>query len=89
MSRASILSLAAVVITVLAGAIYLIQGSKILPEQGMSDHGWIALALGVGFSVVVGGALTAVLVIGRRRGFDEAAHDVSRQIDPGVTERDD
>jgi|GEM_PF-1721789 len=83
MSKATLLSLIAAAVTVVAGIAYLMVGASILPDQAMSGHGWFALALGVGFSVIVGGVLTTVLVIGRRRGFDEAAHEISRQVDPG------
>tara|TARA_R110000868_G_scaffold19664_1_gene84452 strand:- start:10981 stop:11241 length:261 start_codon:yes stop_codon:yes gene_type:complete len=46
-----------------------------LPVIHMSGHGWFALGLGIVFSVVLGAVLSAVLIIGRRRGFDESAHE--------------
>ncbi len=84
MSKGSILSLIAVAIILLGGIAYLLVGSQMLPDCEMSRHGWIALGLGTGFSILVGGALTTVLVIGRRRGFDEAAHEISSQLDPAA-----
>lgn len=54
---------------------YLIFGYAELPPIHMSGHGWLALGLGVVFSVVLGAVLSAVLIIGRRRGFDESAHE--------------
>lgn len=87
MSKASILSLLAVLVTVIAGGIYLFVGAQILPDQGLSPHGWIALGLGISFSIIVGGGLSAILIISRRRGFDEAAHEISQQIDPGARDR--
>ncbi len=68
---------------VLACVIYLAVGYLNLPEISMGRHGWIALGLGIVLSVVVGGGLSAILIISRRRGFDEAAHDMYRQVDPG------
>lgn len=42
----------------------------------MSDHGWIALLSGTIVSFLVAGVLTTVLVLGRRNGFDEGAHEI-------------
>ena len=41
----------------------------------MSSHGWIALLAGTAISFLVAGTLTTVLVLGRRHGFDEGAHE--------------
>lgn len=40
----------------------------------MSLHGWIALGLGVGLSLVLGAGLMALAFVSHRRGFDERAH---------------
>ena len=45
----------------------------------MSIHGWIALGLGVFFSVVVGCGLMALMFYSSRRGYDERASDISRR----------
>ncbi|MBL8687817.1 MAG: hypothetical protein JNL04_01885 [Rhodospirillaceae bacterium] len=37
-------------------------------------HGWIALILGVIFSLGVGGGLMALVFVSSRRGYDEKAH---------------
>jgi hypothetical protein len=37
-------------------------------------HGWIALILGVIFSLGVGGGLMALVFISSRRGYDDKAH---------------
>jgi hypothetical protein len=37
-------------------------------------HGWIALILGVIFSLAVGGGLMALVFVSSRRGYDEKAH---------------
>ena len=42
-------------------------------EVEMSAHGWIAMCIGIVLSFALGGALTAVMVLGRRSGGDEAA----------------
>lgn len=55
--------------------VFLVVGYADLPAIHMSGHGWFALGLGIGFSVLLGGVLSAVLIIGRRRGFDESAHE--------------
>lgn len=79
-SLASWLSLIAFAVVVVIIGIYLAAGAAALPSVEMSRHGWIALGLGTVVSVLVGGALTAVLVISRRRGFDEAAHNVQEEV---------
>ena len=72
---------------ILAGCTaFLVWGLNNLPNLHMGIHGWIALVLGTVLSLVLGGGLSAVLVISRRRGFDEAAHQVFQNtpadIDP-------
>lgn len=59
-----------------------------MPEGGMSGHGWAALALGVLLSVIIGGGLSAILIISRRRGYDEAAHYTWGQLDTGTDDDD-
>ena len=49
----------------------------------MSLHGWIALAVGVFFTVMLTAGLMALLFYSRRAGHDQAAHDMSRKFDPG------
>ena len=43
----------------------------------MSIHGWIALGLGVFFSVIVGCGLMALMFFSSRRGYDEQASEIS------------
>ncbi len=57
----------------LAGAAWLLAG---LDSVSIGVHGWIALILGVIFSLAVGGGLMALVFISSRRGHDEAVHDV-------------
>jgi hypothetical protein len=40
----------------------------------ISVHGWIALTLGVLFSLIVGCGLMALVFYSSRRGYDERAH---------------
>jgi hypothetical protein len=40
-------------------------------EVEMSTHGWIAMALGVIFSVLVAGALMSLVFFSSRHGYDE------------------
>ena len=40
----------------------------------MSVHGWIALTLGILFSLIVGCGLMALVFYSSRRGYDERAH---------------
>ena len=48
-------------------------------QARMSIHGWIALGLGVFFSVVVGCGLMALMFYSSRRGYDERASELSRR----------
>ena len=40
----------------------------------MSVHGWIALTLGIFFSLIVGCGLMVLVFYSSRRGYDERAH---------------
>lgn len=42
----------------------------------MGPHGWIAMIIGIVLSFALGGTLTAVMVLGRRAGGDEAAGEI-------------
>ena len=39
----------------------------------MTGHGWLAMALGILFSLLVGGGLMALVFYSSRHGYDEAA----------------
>jgi hypothetical protein len=47
----------------------------------MSIHGWIALGLGVFFSVLIGCGLMALMFYSSRRGYDERASEGSQPRD--------
>ena len=82
MSRTTLSLLGVVALAILACILFLVFGFANLPDVSMGVHGWIALGLGTVVSVVVGGGLATVLIISRRRGYDEAAHAVFKQSEP-------
>lgn len=45
----------------------------------MSSHGWIAMVLGIVFSLVIGCGLMALVFISSRRGHDDVANRSSRR----------
>tara|TARA_R110001606_G_scaffold313139_2_gene459807 strand:- start:5296 stop:5577 length:282 start_codon:yes stop_codon:yes gene_type:complete len=80
LSNKLLLGLVAVVLIALTA--FLVLGYGDLPAIHMSSHGWFALGLGVLFSIILGAVLSTVLIIGRRRGFDESAHEAVIDHDP-------
>jgi flagellar basal body-associated protein FliL len=48
-------------------------------QAHMSIHGWIALGLGVFFSILVGCGLMALMFYSSRRGYDDRASEASRR----------
>ena len=69
------LAVGAVIATfVVMGMVWLLSRSSMGAD--MSSHGWVALLAGTVVSFIVAGALTTVLVLGRRNGFDEGAHEI-------------
>lgn len=63
--------LIAFLLAVLAGVGYFAYSGLALPGEAMPAQGYVALALGVVFSLVVGIGLMALLFISSRRGYDE------------------
>lgn len=45
-------------------------------DSNMGVHGWIAMCIGIILSFILAGVLTAVMVLGRRAGMDEAAGEI-------------
>lgn len=45
-----------------------------LADVEMSIHGWIAMALGIFFSLVVGIGLMSLIFYSSRKGYDEPPH---------------
>lgn len=60
-----------VLLALLAGVGYFVYSSLTMPGEPMPAQGYIALTLGVVFSVIVGVGLMALLFISSRRGYDE------------------
>ena len=54
-------------------------------EAELTTHGWVALGLGTGLTFLLGAGLMALVFFSSRRGYDERAHDWSR--DRGGTSR--
>ena len=84
MSRSNILTILSAIIVVVACGAFVIFGMIKLTGVEMSVHGWIALGLGITVSLALGGTLSTVLVISRRRGFDEAAYEAAAKTDPSA-----
>jgi len=84
MTRSNIVLLAVAAIAILLCLAFIVFGLANLPDVSMGIHGWIALGVGTLFSVVVGVGLAAILIISRRRGYDEAAHAVFKDSEPDV-----
>ncbi|MFX7816508.1 hypothetical protein ABTK28_21385, partial [Acinetobacter baumannii] len=72
MRAGSIAAIAALLI-ILAGALAYAYLGLTAPGDPMPEQGWIALALGVAVSLVVGIGLMALVFYSSRRGYDDAA----------------
>ena len=48
----------------------------------MGFHGWLAMILGIVFTLVVGCGLMALMFYSSRHGYDEAASDLSDTDEP-------
>jgi len=59
---------------ILAFAVMFMVGAWTRTAAQLSVHGWIALTLGVLFSLIVGCGLMALACYSSRRGNDERAH---------------
>lgn len=71
--RAGTVLLIVVLLTLLgASAWFAYDGLTVGDDTPMSDHAYIAMGLGIFFSLLVGGGLMALLFYSSRRGFDES-----------------
>lgn len=77
------LTLLFVLISGIAAVWFLNTGWTLVGSVEMTTHGWIALMLGMGVSILIGGGLTILLVWSRRNGFDEAAHEAAIDMEAG------
>ena len=82
MTRSNIILVAVAIAAIALCLAFIVVGLANLPEVSMGMHGWIALGVGTAFSVLLGGGLATILIISRRRGYDEAAHAVFKQSEP-------
>ena len=81
MKHALLLPLLVALVVAIAGIWFLLEGGLLVGAIEMSTHGWIALGLGMGVSIVLGGGLTAILILSRRNGYDDAAHQATLDQD--------
>jgi hypothetical protein len=58
----------------LAGVGYFAYSAMTVEGEPIPTQGYVALALGAGFSVVVGVGLMVLLFFSSRRGYDEPPH---------------
>jgi hypothetical protein len=72
--RAGSIALLTVPLVVLCGAGYFAYQGLTMPGEPMPSNGYIALGLGVGFSLIVGCGLMALLFYSSRHGYDEPPH---------------
>ena len=63
-----------VLLAVLAGAGYFAYSAMTVNGGPIPTEGYVALALGAGFSVIVGVGLMMLLFFSSRRGYDEPPH---------------
>jgi hypothetical protein len=72
--RMGTIALSAALLIMLAGAGYYAYLGLTIPGEAMPGNGYIALALGAVFSLIVGCGLMALVFYSSRRGYDEPPH---------------
>ena len=72
-TRAGAISALIAMLVILAGAVAYAYLGLTTPGEPMPTQGWIALGLGVVFSLIVGIGLMTLLFYSSRRGYDEPA----------------
>ena len=87
MSRGSLLTIACLLILLLAAGVGGVMAWNAVggggPSQEISLHGFIALGLGILGSLVVGGGLMSLVFFSNRSGHDQAVHEeISRHLPP-------
>ena len=68
-----------------AGFLYALRLWDISSNMGLSFHAYIALGLGIFFTVMVGVALASLAFLSARIGVDEIAHDVEDKSHSEIT----
>jgi hypothetical protein len=71
--RAGSIAAIAAMLVILAGAVAFAYLGLTTPGEPMPTQGWIALTLGVVFSLIVGIGLMALVFYSSRHGYDEQA----------------
>ena len=56
---------------------------RMMPDAGVSGHGYLAMTLGIFFSFLVGGGLMALVFYSNRKGYDDAADRRWTPDEPG------
>ncbi|XUM19509.1 hypothetical protein ACRAVF_17415 [Bradyrhizobium oligotrophicum S58] len=69
--RAGPITIVVALLLILAAAVIFAYQGMTLTGDPMPTEGWIALALGVVFSLIVGIGLTVLLFYSSRKGYDE------------------
>ncbi|UFZ07575.1 hypothetical protein LQG66_15250 [Bradyrhizobium ontarionense] len=72
--RAGPIAIIVALLLILAAAFAYAYSGLTIPGEPMPREGWIALALGVVFSLIVGIGLMTLLFYSSRRGYDEPSH---------------
>jgi hypothetical protein len=73
-ARTTPILLSVALMILLAGAGYYAYVGLTVPGEAMPGSGYLALALGAGFSLIIGCGLMALLFFSSRRGYDEPPH---------------
>ena len=81
MRAGSIVTIVAL-LAILAGAVAFAYLGLTAPGEPMPTQGWIALTLGVVFSLIVGIGLMALVFYSSRHGYDEQAQYRSENLRP-------
>lgn len=77
--RGTVLTVLVLALLLLATSATMYWGWREMGEVEMSRHGLIALGLGAGASLLVGAGLMALVFFSNRRGYDDRAHDWSKE----------
>ena len=71
MKTSGILALTALLLLLAVAASWAIYAWTLVGDVSMSVHGWIAMTLGVVFSLIVGVGLMGLVFYSARQGYDE------------------